>query len=240
MDAVIGGDVVYDEVDSVRLDDFSRQSAVRQSVRSESGRNIHFARQGNSRASVRSESGISTRVRHQGGDDSRGPGGEGLSHHRPTSMSTRSMVRAQMLHRGSTDPLIGSLNNVARTVDGLDGSNTSLPQVSIHQVTAEATTPGPKPSLSSDDIPGFRDPEILGGSSDSLERLRLDLPPDIYNSQILTTVRSPEWEDMREDEEGADNEEGARGSAFKIVTETSKSTHSLDTGMLVAITGLGG
>lgn len=223
VDAIAGGgDVVYDEVGNVTagVADFNRQNVDRQSVRSDSGRNIHFARQSASRGSVRSESGIRTRVHHHGGDR-----GERFGSHKPTSMRTRSMVGTQV---NTTDPLISFLTTAeSRNDDGLDNSSTStLPQVSIHQVHSprqEASTPASKLSTSnlSDGIPGFCDPEILGGDNDSLEQLRIDLPPDIYSSQILSTVKSPEWEYIGDE----DNEKGA--TAFRIITETSKCTQSM-------------
>lgn len=220
VDAVASGDVVYAEVDNVieGVGEFNRQSTGRQSVRSDAGRNIHFTRQSASRGSVRSESGISTGVHRRGGD---GEGGR-FGRHKPTSVSTHSMVGTRLLNRGSTDPQISFL--IADDDDG--NSRTSLPQISIHQVCSPRQEPASKHSISdlSDGIPGFCDPEILGGNNDSLEQLRIDLPPDIYSSQILNTVKSPEWE-YEDNEEGANNEEGAK--AFRIITETSKSTQSL-------------
>jgi hypothetical protein len=117
------------------------------------------------------------------------------------------------------------LTTDAAEVGGIGSLATSLPHVSIHQVPSPQQkdgNPGLRLALSnlSDNVPGYHDPEILGGSSDSLERLRIDLPPDIYSSQILSTVKSPEWECV-EDEEGEG--EGAKHSAFRIITETSQS-----------------
>ena len=148
------------------------------------------------------------------------------------SMTTRSPLLK--LQGGRTNPRLWLPGSEGRD-DGLGHSYPSLPQLSIHQVLMpKATTPQPKPSTSSnenDNIPGFKDPELVGGGgNDSLEKLTINLPPDIYNSQILHMVKSPERagpvvSDGAGDGENEHVEVGDTG--FKVITETNKSTQSL-------------
>ena len=130
-----------------------------------------------------------------------------------------------------------------------DGLGSSLPQLSIHQVCTprqqqqqqqqqqqhHVTSPSGVSTLNDSSIPGFRDPEILVTGSDSLERLCINLPPDIYSSQILDTVPSPKWPESNASAAGAGVGEdevdsgavGAAGGKFQFVKEKSKSTQSL-------------
>ena len=213
---------MYDQVNSSP----GRQDVLRQSIRSDSGRGTHFTRQSGSRMSVRSESGIGSRIHHHDGGDEYD--GEGRARRqRPVSMSARCEFGARGLN---TAPVLSIQISDSRD-EGFEHSSSSLAQHSIHQVlTPRQGTHNPRLSQLSDNIPGFRDPELLGGGgsgTDSLENLRIDLPPDIYSSQILGTVRSPEWEPMVG--------EGPVGDgAFRIITETNKST-SLDNVMALEI-----
>lgn len=212
LDATDGGaEVVYAEVDNVLPSSANLTgSAIRQS---DAGRSIHFARHSISRASVRSDSGI-----HQD---------RVFNRHRPATHSTR------RVHRENTDPVISfqALDNDEGTrVGSLRNSSSSLAQITIHQVcTPKLAKPGSTQlasQLSDNDIPGFKDPEIMG-DSDSLERLAINLPPDIYSSQILRTVRSPDWEGMTA------GDEECTGTNFQFIREKNTSTASLSGNMFL-------
>lgn len=212
-------DVVYDELNSSDEDvgNFSRHSITRQSIRSDSGRNVQFTRQSDSRMSVRSETGIGHRIHHDSDGDGR------LSRRRPGSLNTHSGIGVKV-HRGSTDPALIIPTGGSR--DDFENSALGMQPLSIHQVQ----TPKQHQEIASifvsplGDVPGFKDPEILGGGSDSLEKLQINLPPDIYSSQILSTVKSHEAENVEDElDEFFD-----RPSGPMIITETKKSTQSLD------------
>lgn len=232
-------DVVYDEGeedDNEELGNFHRNSVGRQSIRSNSGRNINIARQNNFRMSIRSESGISHGVHHDESDGERG-----LSRQRPGSMNTRRGMDVGV-RRGGTDPAFSlPINNNLTNREDFQNSDSGMLPLSIHQIQtpkqeAAANILPTNPFTSPlSDVPGFKDPEILGDSTDSLERLKINLPPDIYSSQILRTVRSPaprtpEHDSAPEGEACADEELDNEffESGPMILTEIKKSTQSLD------------
>ena len=221
-------DVAYEEdSDEGEIGNFNRNSVIRQSIRSDSGRNVHLARQSESRRSVRSESGV--RVQH----DATEGDGQGSLRTKGSMKKTKAAVFSLPINNDNED---------------FHNSDSGMQPLSIHQVQTpkQAHTEGGasphNPFMSAlGVVPGFKDPEILGGSTDSLERLRINLPPDIYSSQILTTVRTPEPEPEQECEPRA--EEEIENEFFEsgpmIVMEMKKSTQSLDRYMSLEPRNLG-
>lgn len=63
-------------------------------------------------------------------------------------------------------------------------------------------------------IPGFQDPELKGEDGDDDGRLRLNVPPDIYSSQVLSTVVN--------DEEGEGTGYRREGEEYGTETAASK------------------
>lgn len=185
LDAIAGGDVVYDEVGASTEDlgNFSRQSVVRQSLRLDAGRSINLAQHNSSRLSIRSESGAGHSMHHNVQQEEK-----------PVRMGARSEM-GRRVQRGHTDPSFTFQPEMSESTDGFFQEREPL---SIHQLhkarpvsSSHKTTTVPS-SVSLGDIPAFKDPETLGDGSGSLERFKISLPPDIYSSQILSTVKSPE------------------------------------------------
>lgn len=220
-------DVVYEELlsSSEEVGVFNRHSAVRQSVRSDSGRNVHFTRQSSSTMSIRSDSRILGRQESIER--------EGFSRQRSENMSTRSERGRGRMQREATEPFFNF-----QVTDGFENSEHARMQpLSIHQVRTPSQQQRAQSATSPlGDIPGFNDPEILGGS-DSLEKLKINLPPDIYSSQILRTVKSPEQAGDSErgtgdgDEEDPEFEEsgsGRGGGGGMVITQCKQSAPSSD------------
>ena len=186
-------DVVYEELNSSseELGNFNRQSVVRRSIRSDSARNIHFTRQRNSRMSIQSESGIIIQVHDQGDHEREGEErASRFSRQRSENMSTRSERGRGVMRRESTEPLFNF--QIITSSGGFENpEQPGMQPLSIHQVRTASRQRSKSSDYPLSDIPGFKDPEIMG-ESDSLEKLKINLPPDIYSSQILSTVRSPE------------------------------------------------
>ena len=222
-------DVVYESISSSSEDiggGFERNSITRQSIRSDAGRSIHVTHQNNFRMSVRSEAGMSRGIQR----DSEGSG------------SARGIGVGVRIHRGNTDPAFSlPTNNNLEEGEDLQNSDPGMLPLSIHQIHPPKAAPLEKKASGAQliapgiiftsspisEIPGFKDPEILGaGASDSLEQLKIDIPPDIYSSQILRTVRSPEPESETHAEEELENQFFESGPV--IITQTRKSTASLD------------
>ncbi len=232
LDSNSNTDVVYEEVHSSAEDlgNFNRQSAIRQSIRSDSGRNIHFTRQSNTRMSSRSEAGILNWVHGQ--EDHERERGRRFSRQRSENMSTQSERRREGIRRESTDPVF-SFQVITSTDDFENSEQPGMQPLSIHQVR----TSGQKsPRLPLSEIPGFKDPEIMGGSSDSLEQLKINLPPDIYSSQILRTVSSPEQDEASGDDRGSgegdrmdtEYEDSSTGGRGMVITQRKQSTQLSD------------
>ena len=227
-------DVVYEELNSQssseELGHFNRQSAVRRSIRSDAGRNIHFTRQESTRISIRSESGI---LEAGSGRGSR------FSRQRSENMSTRSERGVRRIQTQNMDPFSNFQSS-----DGFENSELEgMQPLSIHQIPVPSHQRVRPTASPLGDVPGFKDPEIMGADSDSLEQLKINLPPDIYSSQILSTVKSPEQagEDDREpgngDEMDSDGEEsysgaggqgGGGGRRGMVITQRKQSTQSHD------------
>lgn len=215
-------DVVYEDETSSNeeqdLGQFQRQSITRRSIRSDSGRMVCLVSHHESRISVRSEPGRVCLDESEGGGE--------LGQHRDSKRTGRSMDLD--LQGASTDVVHSFPTNT--NGDDFENSDSGMRPLSIHQIQTPKAT-GNAPSfafaLALGEVPGFSDPEILGGSSDSLERLEINLPPDIYSSQILTMVQSPEPVPMSE--VPADLEEDEFDEpGLMVVTEIKKSTQSLD------------
>ena len=225
-------DVVYEELlsSSEEVGVFNRYSVVRQSIRSDSGRNVHFTRQSSSTMSVRSDSRILGRQESHECEE-----GGRFSRQRSENMSTRSERGRGRMQRETTEPFFTFQVN-----DGFENSEHSgMQPLSIHQVRTPSQQQRAQSATSPlGDIPGFNDPEIMGGS-DSLEKLKINLPPDIYSSQILRTVRSPEQagdsdrgtrdgdeEDLEFEESGSGG--GGSGGIGMVITQRKQSTPSSD------------
>lgn len=218
-------DVVFDELEdgTEELGNFSRHSAIRQSIRSDTGRSINFSRQSASRVSVRSESGITHRIQASDGSTSH------FNRRQPTRMSTRSEAGI-LVHR---DAYKKGKNSDA----GIRNSSAGMQPLSIHQVHNESNNSDDQELVITSyrrdanpspygDIPAFKDPEIVGDSvNDDVEGLFISLPPNIYNSQILSTVKSPECDHLQEEDCDRENEELDRPL---YITQSQKSTNSLD------------
>ncbi len=187
-------DVIYDEVDENPIGNFNRVSVMRQSVRSDSGRNTTFVRHSMIRESTRSEAGsVFSKVHHNASSNVTfdcqisATGNEGNQRHRG-EFSRQGSREIQE----STD--FGNTSNGKRTVLIREVHTQNLPedrQILISTPDDEINIPGFKDPLDDDDI--------------SISQLYINIAPDIYNSQILRTVISPEAKD--EETGGGDNED---------------------------------
>lgn len=87
----------------------------------------------------------------------------------------------------------------------------------VNQNTAAVTvTPTFEDGSDLHSIPGFQDPELRGDDGDDDGRLRLNAPPDIYSSQVLSTVV---------------NEEEGEGSGYRQEGEEYGTETAVGTGM---------
>ena len=238
-----GDAVIYAELESPPPEpgNFNRQSAVRRSIRSDSGRGTHSVHRGLSRRpSVQSESGIDARLHH-------GEEKERFARHKAISMSVRCTSSTRggalpslpqppqslLLPRSPQAPQL-TITEAGRSESKDDGLGSSLPHLAIRQVSTSSSSKHKTISPSStsrlsDHIPGFRDPEILSNvadMTDSLEQLTISLPPDIYSSQILQTVQSPQWPECPIEDDENESEQG-QGRMFRFVSKISRSTQSL-------------
>ena len=211
-----------DEVSYSRRQQFSRRSDTRSSVRGESeleqtrrervNFNEQFSRQMSARMSSRSDTGALA-VRQKGS-------GNQFSH-------GKQFTPASAAGGGLPQLDANVIHAVTEDSDYHGESMNRRQNFTIHQVQSPTLSEDnriPVAGLRVDitttfgDIPSFKDPE-LSGEGDGGRLLGLPAPPDIYSSQILNTVESPE-----ETEDDLDMNEECSG----LITETNKQSKSLD------------
>ena len=96
-----------------------------------------------------------------------------------------------------------------------ESQQTKIPTHTGNAVNTNRSALALKPTFRDDsqllDIPGFHDPE-LHGDSDDPKGLCVSAPPDIYNSQILSTVYTEDYHGGDDEEEG---EEGHNQHVYR-------------------------
>ena len=214
-------DVIFHDENTEELGGFNCQSSLEQSIQSDSARNMHLIRQIDVTASTRSDSRIDQRSHSE------------ESHHQP---SPNSWKLTQMNTQANSECKLNrvDINELTEISDSRDGFENSLNRpLSIHEVhrynqqderkiliSSHNKCIGPK-SSSLEDIPGFNDPELHGDDSESMKGLYVNIPLDIYSSQILI---SPEEAVKQKQRVNCVHE----SHEPYIATETKKSTQSLD------------
>lgn len=236
-------DVVYDSSDATSTDDnvgnFDRHSIIRQSIRSDSSR---YIRQNNLRVSVRSEQGIIHRIQHPADQEDTNDHHQRKAKARSGSTHSLGVARdkTKTVEQGGHQQAWRSHENVIneRRVEfvnltpGMKHLSIRETQTSDQQddeilITSPHGAPQSfaiSPALG-DIIPGFKDPEILGDDGQDLEKLHIQLPPDIYSSQILSTVQAPG--NSHDNEMHCDLYDDSPEPAL-VITELRQSSQSLD------------
>lgn len=182
---------------------------------------VHFARQNTSRSSIRSESGIGHRMHHSHNGEHREEASGQFHRQQSTRMSTRSEAGVRVKRQ----------NTMTEDSDYCS----SIHQVHTHnqQEDSEIFITGLQLNLSSPfgDVPSFKDPELMGDGNldvNNIGMLGLPLPPDIYSSQILNTVASPQGFLEDADVIHTHNDSDLSEPPACFITETNRSTRSLD------------
>lgn len=186
-------------------------------------RSTHFSNQSTSRSRVKSESGIGQRMHHynNGGYEE---AGRQFSREQSTRRSTHSEAGLQV-----------NRQNRAKARVTIEDSNL-FENPKVHSQQDESTIPVSGLQVNTislfGDIPAFIDPEwIRDGNQDNMvtvEMLGHALPPDIYSSQVLTTGASFQGVSENVEISHAHSDSNLSMSSVCIITETNRSTGSLD------------
>ena len=202
------------------LGNCNHKNIVKPSTKSES-KNTHFSSQSTSRSSIKSESENGHRIQHYDNGEHEDASGI-FSCQQSLQVSTPSEAGLQV--NGPNTVESGTIKDREKSVE--------IHQEYMHSVQEENKifVAGLQVNTTSQfgDIPAFMDPEwISDESQDIMVKLGIPLLPDIYSSQILSTVASSQG--VSENVDTHDNSDSSLSeSPVCIIAEPNKSTKPLD------------